>query len=457
MAKVSSATIRAVQITSRPKANGEYPIVIRVQFNGRAEKYLPISVPISQWDSSKGRVKSNCKSCHSYNRLIISELHKVETKLLDYQRLGTPYTAKDLLSDKNTLQNANSLIFSELMENMLKVKRYRHSTSRLYRYSYSVLSDFMERKDFKVIEISAVVLEGFAKWCRDVRGICPGTINTLLARLGVIYHYGIEAGIIDEVRYPYPFKKFKYWQTYKTSKTRFGLSREVMQILENDYINRCVYSDGIQGTWWYRENVERLLLHKRSSDLFIQCLLLMCYKMQGLALTDLLRVRAENITIQKLDGDEYYIFTGLQRRKTGEGIDVISVKRTDCNSAIFDIFIDTMKDRDGWLLPVLYGKPQECHERQVHMMTQLIGRKVKGIFQRIDRENDNVFKEMGLDLSKITYYTFRHTFATSFIEQGGNPFILADLMGRSPNNICTYINGLTSVKELIKAKGIMED
>lgn len=74
----------------------------------------------SEWDSKKGRVKSNSKTCNSHNRLIISELHKVETKLLDYQRLGIPYTAKYLLSDKNNLQNANSLIFKDIMERMLE-------------------------------------------------------------------------------------------------------------------------------------------------------------------------------------------------------------------------------------------------------------------------------------------------------------------------------------------------
>ena len=179
--------------------------------------------------------------------------------------------------------------------------------------------------------------------------------------------------------------------------------------------------------------------------------------MQGIALCDLLRVRAENITIQKLEGEEYYIFSDLHRKKTGEGIDVISVKRTDTNAVIFDMFINSMSQRDGWFLPILYGKEESKYENQIQAMTQLINKKISKIFDRINSENNNVFKDMGVDVSKITYYTFRHTFATAFIEQGGNPFHLADLMGRSPNNIVTYINGLSNVEQLIKAKKILED
>lgn len=459
MAKVSSATIKAVLITSRPKANGEYPIVIRVQFNGRAERYLPITCKKSEWDSQKGRCNSKCKSSNSHNRLIISELHKVETKLLDYQRLGIPYTAKDLLSDKNSLQNANSLIFKDLMERMLDMKGYENHTRRLYRYSYNSLVTFMgDRKDFKVIDLNSSLMEGFARYLKNVKGIADGTINTLLARIGCVYRYGIEMNIIDEVRFPHPFRKFNYWKTYKISSNRFGLTSDVMQLLENDYLNQVVYTNGIDGgTWWYKENVERLLLHKRSSELFIQCLFLICYKMQGLALCDMVRIKAENITIQKIENDEYYIFSDIFRKKTNEQINVISVKRTPSNAAIFDIFINSMSERDGYFLPLLNNKNAKP-DNIVQAMSQMIGKKLNKIFTRIDKDNDNILTDMGLDYGHITFYQARHTFASVYVnEKHGNPIFLAQLMGRSVQNIFSYVNSLSNVQELIKAKSIVED
>ena len=457
MAKVQSATIKAVLITARQKANGEYAIAIRVQYYGRKEKYLPITCKKSEWDSQKGRVKSNCKMCHSHNRLITNELLKVEQRKLQYETMGIPYTAKDLLSDKNSLQNANSLIFKDLMERMLDIKGYELHTARLYRYSYNSLVTFMGKNDFKVIELNSSLMEGFARWLKNVRGIADGTVNTLLARIGVVYRYGIEMNIIDETRYPHPFKRFNYWKTYKISSNRFGLTSDVMQLLENDYLNQVIYTNGIDGTWWYKENVERLLLHKRSSELFIQCLFLICYKMQGLALCDMVRIKAENITIQKIDGDEYYIFSDIFRQKTNKEINVISVKRTPSNAAIFDIFINSMSERDGYFLPLLNNKNAKP-DNIVQAMSQMIGKKLNKIFTRIDKDNNNVLTDMGLDYGHITFYNARHTFASVYVnEKNGNPVFLAQLMGRSVQNIFSYVNSLSNVQQLIEAKSIVED
>lgn len=456
MAKIQSATIKACIIKTRKRADGNYPIVIRVQFGGRAERYLPIAVPLSAWDSKRGRVKANYNASNSHNRLISNELLKIEQKKLQFETNGIPYTAKMLLEEQNYLQLGNSLIFKDLYKNLMKVKQYEPHTVRLYNYTYNVLRDYMGKDDFSVLELSSQLLEGFSRWCKNVRGVADGTINTLLARIGVVYRYGIDCGIVDEVRFPYPFKKFKYWQDFKIGMNRFGLSGDVMQILENDYVSRCCYTDGIQGIWWYKEGVVDKLLHKRSSELFIQCLLLMCYKMQGLALTDLVRIKAENITIQKIDGDEYYIFSDLRRKKTGEEIDVISVKRTDSNAVIFDCFVNSMDERDGWFLPLLYNdraKPDNI----VQAMSQMIGKKIKKIFERIDSEHNKVISDLGVDISKITYYTFRHTFASVYVnEKQGNPVYLAQLMGRSVNNIFTYVNGLNNIESLIREKNKMD-
>ena len=52
-----------------------------------------------------------CKSSNSHICLITNELLKIWQKKLQFESNSIPYTAKYLLSDKNNLQNANSLIF----------------------------------------------------------------------------------------------------------------------------------------------------------------------------------------------------------------------------------------------------------------------------------------------------------------------------------------------------------
>lgn len=458
MPKVSSPVIRPAIITSRKKKDGNCPIVIRVQWNGRYEKYLPISVPQNMWDCKSLRVKKIHTSSISYNKAIVNELQKAETKMLEYQRLNIPFTGKMLLSDDDNLLKGNSLVYADILERMLSEKNYAYHTANLYRYSYNLLVEYLGgRKDFLIIELTSSVLEGFCRWCLKTRKLSSGSINSICARIGKLYRYSIESHLVDASRFPYPFSTFNYWKFYKCESNRFGLDLDIIQMLENDYISHIVECDGLQGTWWYRDGVVDTLLNKRYSELFCQCLLLMCFHMQGLSLADMVRIKAENITIQKIDGDEYYIFSDLRRVKTMEQINVISVKRTDTNAAIFDVFVSTMDKRDGYFLPILYKTKSKREEFVVQAMSSLISSKIKKIFDRIDRENNGIITELGIDVSKITYYSFRHSFATAYIRQGGNPFALADLMGRSVNNINVYVNGLHTIKDLIKAKSILDN
>ena len=57
----------------------------------------------------------------------------------------------------------------------------------------------------------------------------------------------------------------------------------------------------------------------------------------------------------------------------------------------------------------------------------------------------------------ITYYTFRHTFASVYMnESGGNVAYLAQMMGRSVNGIFRYVSGLNSLRDIVKEKSKMD-
>lgn len=82
--KTTTATIRFVLITSRTNKKGECPIVLRVQWNGRKEKYTGFSVPKLKWYS-----KNECvKPCKSLPYALINEtLIKTKSKLLKKKAL----------------------------------------------------------------------------------------------------------------------------------------------------------------------------------------------------------------------------------------------------------------------------------------------------------------------------------------------------------------------------------
>lgn len=452
MAKVQSAIITAALIKTRVRADGGHPIVIRVQFNGRAENYLPHSCPLEAWDDRKGKVRPSYRGASILNAAISKEIAKAEQRKRRYEEHGTPYTAKMLLKDDDLSYDA--LLFVNVMNSLLKVKRYAEGSYKLYLRTHKLLREYACDEP-RLTDLTSNYMEGFAKWLKDDKQFKAGTVNTTLAKVGVVFKHAISEGLIDENLHPY--KKYHYWKVFKPRKERFGLTSEIIEILENDYVNRVTQVDEFEGTWQYRKDAFDELMAKRSSLNFCECLCLMCFKMQGLAMCDLLRIRKENVNRQRIGDDEYYLFTNVKRQKTNQAINVISVKRTDVNSVIFDAFFETMDERDGWFLPCMYiskSKPDDV----VHGMTHLVNDKIPLIFRRIDDEHDNVIKNTGVDVSKISFYTFRHTFASVYVnEKGGNPVYLAEMMGRSVNNIFTYVNGLNSIESLIREKNKLDD
>lgn len=67
-------------------------------------------------------VKTGSPGASAFNKILQELKNQVLTKLCECETLSIPYTAKDLLSDKNNLQNANSLIFKEDTGRLINIK-----------------------------------------------------------------------------------------------------------------------------------------------------------------------------------------------------------------------------------------------------------------------------------------------------------------------------------------------
>lgn len=72
--------------------------------------------------------------------------------------------------------------------------------------------------------------------------------------------------------------------------------------------------------------------------------------------------------------------------------------------------------------------------------------------------NKNV--EEGLNIPLIdegcTFYSYRHSYAVSYMRSGGSPLALATLMGRSVNTLATYVQELSEENDLVDAVSVMQ-
>lgn len=102
-------------------------------------------------------------------------------------------------------------------------------------------------------------------------------------------------------------------------------------------------------------------------------------------------------------------------------------------------------DRQAFTLPVLGGYGYSG-DKQV---SEAIG----SCSTQVNRGLKKVFNALGIEVDgNISYYCFRHTFASVYMANGGNPVYLASLMARNVSNIFRYVRNLDSAKERIRER-----
>ena len=149
---------------------------------------------------------------------------------------------------------------------------------------------------------------------------------------------------------------------------------------------------------------------------------LLVYYLSGLSPIDLCLMKRDAVKIN--DGR---LVTGGARKKTSVGF-FVSRSYTLRMMALFGPFLERV---DGeYLVPVMehYSDSRACEtfcKRGNSILRQVAG-------------------ELGIGRSdELTYYCFRHSFASNFLKKSGNINALASTMGRSANTIATYVHQIT--------------
>lgn len=438
--RTSEATINLVLNKQRPNKNGQMPVYLRIMFhNEKKHIKTDVYVPENQWDTKRQQVKSSFAGFSETNKKL-DEIRRKYTEIRDgFIRRGIEYTVADIVAgDKVKTGISTSLL--DVLESMARHKGLCHNTVMAYRASVRRLG---EAGVSRIEEISPDGVQGLCKRLK-ANGLSDSSVNGTMSCLCSLWRYGADLGICEGNL----SSRFKYWLKYKIAERRVILTTEEIGILLRDFVSRCVDKDKGTATWTYRNEAYWALMN-RNSELFAQACFLLCYHLQGLAFADLVRIKAENISVIEVDGMDCYCISGLKRKKTNKTIADIIVEQDEFTMPLFEIFVQTMNERDGYFLPVLQNNKREYrYGNDQKKITEATGA-YSGI---VNNGLRSVFSRLGFDVSDATFYCARHSFATHFIMSGGNPVILADLMGRSVNGIFRYVTGLTSHEQNLKER-----
>ena len=117
--KVQSAVVRLVLRTNKVLANGEHPIMLRVNYGYMREKSTGYSCDVAHWDRKNQLVRKGFKNAVLINQVITNYKDKVVARKLHYEMKGKGYTPDMLLEGFKEEEDIRSHVFADIMDRML--------------------------------------------------------------------------------------------------------------------------------------------------------------------------------------------------------------------------------------------------------------------------------------------------------------------------------------------------
>lgn len=388
-------------------------IYISVSWKGRILKSTGVKCSESKWDVKREKVKGDVR-INAY----LSSLKADVVKRRDYFVVrGLEYTAS-MLFEKDKADTKANLSLLTLVDIMADERKLRQTTATTYRLAVNKWRLF---NSDNIKYITAERLNDFVVKCK--RSNTDSTIRMYLQRLGGIVQFAISKDIIKED----PFKNLNIRRKLKVSQKHPALNKTQMDAV-----------------------LERLmvLLHNEKPNEFKKkispsaCLSFFCfsYLSGGLAPIDVAKVRVSDIRDEIIGDARYYTFS-VKRQKTNVPVKCL-IMRNELTERLMSVLCSNGNR--------LFGLIEDIDDdititRRINYLSYF-GKKM--LYQELIEVNRHLTNK--IDINTITFYSARHTLATVLVNSNVSLNGIASVMGRSVNNIGTYIKTLNTDNELAR-------
>jgi len=366
--------------------NGLFPIYLRVTINRKSKFYsTPFSCKLSEWNDKQGEFTTKFRNHLSFNKT----LRKIKDDASDIiSMLEKDFESYNLiLFDKFYSQKEQQGIsFSELFEK--EIRTYEENGQISYANSMcdalKALGKFSKKiSQYKFENIDYQFLTDFENFLRK-RGSNDGGIGVYMRNIRTIYNKAIQYKIVQPQYYP--FRDFKI-SKYKKRNIRKALTeKEFQSILDFD--------------------VETIPSAKNARYLYI-----FSYYARGMNFTDLAELKWSD-----LDNLQF----SYSRNKTHVFLKV-KLPNLPVIDEIFQFYRLYRPFETPYIFPILKKNMKEYTEEK------LIARK-KNVLSYYNKQLKDILKACNID-KNITFYTARHTFATTALRKDVNINIIKQSLG----------------------------
>lgn len=402
-----------LEIASRPKKNGNYPIYIRITENGKHYKQI-LDVYVSDKKNFNAHAKLgtwiNAKEPFAkvFNSKIESTLNKVHKDALSLEQNGM-LSASNLL-ERSKGGNSESLIdfIDRHCEKYLECKEFANRQRALS--LKKLLLKYNNGRDVLFSQLNYRFVSGFVQFLKKPykrdRYYADSTIFGLFNKLKTFYNEAILEQLIPENQVnPFRTVKLKSGQAHRIGLTTEELDRIINLNLESG----------------------SALWHARNYFLF-------SVYMAGIRISDILTIKWENVIDDHLK---------YKMKKTKMPV---SIPIFDRPRAILDLYRTGQEKPTDYIFPLL---TKYVDYNATHNVTELQKYHQRSTMRAyVNYQLVKIAKLAKID-KPLTFHIARHTFAHIAAQsKNSNVVLISHLLGHSSIAITqTYLNGISNERQ----------
>ena len=374
------ATIKMLLKKNKQKANGEYPLYMRITEKGKP-KYISVGISLleKQWDEHKELVKSHSSKTR-FNAKISQLLSNARNTSIDQELKGKTVTSSTI---KNSIIGKSPSSLSQYFEKYLVELESKEKIGTLDKAGavYRKFKKYNRDANIDFIQMNYDFIERYESYLRIELGNSTNTIHSNLKIFRMLFNRAEKQGIIDHDQNPF------HQYVLKTEKT----TKEYLSKVELSSLVKLVIPKGSR------------LDHCRNIFIFASYA-------GGIRVSDILQFKWKNF-------NETHISITMQ--KTTEQI---SVKLPNKALEIIELYREVETVSEHYIFPFLRNEhPYTAIElyKAIKSKTALVNKGLKEIARRANIEK------------RVSFHTSRHTYATLALSLGMPIEYVSKLMGHS--------------------------
>ncbi|WP_128548805.1 site-specific integrase [Larkinella soli] len=401
--KLPSATASVVLDTRREKADGSYPLKLRITYQ-RLRKYYSIGMDLTEttWKDVEDKAKTR------------RDLREVRERITDFEKRaervikametfsfngfeGLYFRSEKEDARQAALRNDLAHAFTTHIKNL--DAEGRRATAESYGNALSSLTSY--RKRLKLSEITVDFLKGYEKHM-ILEGRSATTIGIYLRALRAIINQAIDQGVLTPKQYPF-------------GKNRYQIpgGRNIKKALSLAEVEKLFHYPALPGS-----------PEAKARDFWV-----FSYLCNGINLKDICRLKWKDI-----DEDRIVFIRAKTARSTKGKQKAIVAILIDPAREIIEKWGTREKDPESYVFPILSPGITPKRERElIQYMNKYLNKYMK-----------RIATSLGIEKPVTTYYA-RHSFATIMKRSGAPIEFISESLGH--NDLKTTDNYLDSFED----------